>query len=186
MSPLADAVLMCWSLALIWCMDHAGANYHLLTYTSWLQLVCFQLYLPNKITALVFVFGKEGCVAASPTGEDHYVWLKEAPATYFPLLCWWRGRGPRSVELNCFLSLYWRFLLLLLYESEGNTAFLQATFILTCFSILSFLPSSLFLHIRPLIFQQVVSISCQPRCCCKHDHDLQAKVTVQCFVLWHR
>lgn len=35
MSLLADTVLMCWSLALIWSMDHAGANYHLLTYTSW-------------------------------------------------------------------------------------------------------------------------------------------------------
>lgn len=58
MSYLADTVVMCWSLALIWSVDHAGANYRLLTYTSWpLQTGLFSITTEIRLQLLFLVRG---------------------------------------------------------------------------------------------------------------------------------
>ncbi len=77
----AHIKMYCWSQALIWSLDHARANYHLLTYTSWL-VFCLSIF-QSKSTAFIFIFVEEGCKAASPPGEGHYVWLEEVRDAYF-------------------------------------------------------------------------------------------------------
>lgn len=48
---------MCWSLALIWSVDHAGANYYLLTYTSWpWHAGLFSITSPEIRLQLSFLF----------------------------------------------------------------------------------------------------------------------------------
>lgn len=82
MSPLADAALMCWSLALIWCMDHAGANYHLLTYTSWLQHTrLFSIISPEIRLQLWFLFLVR-----------RVAWLP--PEQVKTIMCEWRKHQP--------------------------------------------------------------------------------------------
>ena len=72
---------MCWSFALIWSADHAGANCHLLTYTCWpWHTGLFSITSPEIRLQLSFLFVARGAA---------WLHLHQVPA----IMCdWWKGQ----------------------------------------------------------------------------------------------